>query len=76
MKKYTSHFLIFTIITAILGFSGLEFAGDSFVRFACLLSVIGLMISCLDSVILSRKNRRFKNQAEKVKADNQRDIIE
>jgi len=76
MKKYTSHFLILTLITGIFGFSGLEFTGESIVRFVCLVSVIGLMVSCLDAVILSRKNRRFKNRTEKVKADNQRDIIE
>ena len=69
MKKYTIHFLIFTIITAILGFTGMEFIGDSFVRFACLLSVIGLLISCLDSVILSRKKRRLQKRAEKVEVE-------
>lgn len=70
MKRYTFHFLILTLLTAALGFSGLEFMGDTFVRFVCLVSGIGLFISCLDAVIISRRNRRnLKKQAEKVRAD-------
>jgi hypothetical protein len=70
MKRYTFHLLIITVVTAILGFGGLEFVGDTFVRFLCLLSGIGLFISCLDAVIVSRRNRRqLKQQPEKVRAD-------
>ncbi len=58
MKKYTFHFLIITIISALLGFTGLEFPGASMVRLICLFAGIALMISCLDAVILSRKNKR------------------
>ena len=71
MKKYTLHLLILTVLTAILGFSGFEFIGDSVVRFACLLSGIGLFVSCLDAVIISRRNRKLKKQVEteKVKSN-------
>ena len=71
MKKYTLHFLILTIVTAIIGFSGLDFIGGSVIRFICLVSGIGLFISCLDSVLLSRRNRKFKKQVgtEKVKSN-------
>lgn len=67
MKKYTSHFLIVTIITALLGFTGLEYPGAMFVRLVCLFAGIGLMISCLDAVILSTRNRK---QRKKVKTEN------
>lgn len=69
MKKFTSHFLIITIITALLGYTGLEYPGAMMVRIICLFAGIALMISCLDAVILSRKNRRtVKVKAEKVKS--------
>ncbi|MDP2686572.1 MAG: DUF1328 domain-containing protein [Aequorivita sp.] len=67
MKNYTIHFLIITIVSALLGFTGLEFPGDSAVRVICLFAGIALMISCLDAVIVIRKKRRnnkssgFKN---------------
>ncbi|MFC7358387.1 hypothetical protein ACFQO1_11865 [Jejudonia soesokkakensis] len=72
MKKYTIHFLLVTITTALLGFTGLEFTGDSFIRFTCLLSFIGLMVSCLDSVLLSRKKRKANKAArtEKIRVEN------
>ena len=57
MKKYTVHFLIATILSALLGFTGLEFPGDTIVRLICLFVGIGLMISCLDAVIISRKRQ-------------------
>ncbi len=57
MKKYTVHFLIATILSALLGFTGLEFPGDTIVRLICLFAGIGLMISCLDAVIISRKRQ-------------------
>lgn len=66
MKKFTSHFLIITIVTALLGYTGLEYPGAMIVRILCLFAGIALMISCLDAVILSRKNRR-NAKAEKVK---------
>lgn len=71
MKNYTLHFLILTIITAIIGFSGFEFFGSTAFRFICLVSGIGLLISCLDSVLLSRRNRKLKKQVEteKVKSN-------
>lgn len=58
MKKFTSHFLILTIITALLGYTGLEYPGAMMVRIICLFAGIALMVSCLDAVIVSRKNRR------------------
>ncbi|MEM0573545.1 MULTISPECIES: DUF1328 domain-containing protein [Aequorivita] len=61
MKKYTFSFLIATITTALLGFTGLEFPGDKIVRILCLFASIGLMISCLDAVIISRRQKRSKN---------------
>jgi uncharacterized membrane protein YtjA (UPF0391 family) len=72
MKKYTIHFLILTIVTTLLGFTGLEFTGDSFIRFVCLVSFIGLMISCLDAVLLTRNRRRISKEArtEKVRVKN------
>ncbi|QQX76880.1 MULTISPECIES: DUF1328 domain-containing protein [Aequorivita] len=64
MKNYTFQFLIVTIITALLGFTGLEYPGDFFVRLICLFAGIGLMISCLDAVIVSRKQRRPKKNPQ------------
>ncbi|NGX83767.1 DUF1328 domain-containing protein [Aequorivita sp. KMM 9714] len=64
MKNYTIHFLIITIVTALLGFTGLEFPGDKLVRIICLFAGIALMISCLDAVIVSRKNKRFKKESQ------------
>lgn len=63
MKKYTFQFLVVTIITALLGFTGLEFPGGAVVRVICLFAGIGLMISCLDAVIISRKKRRTNKQS-------------
>lgn len=64
MKNYTIHFLIITIVTALLGFTGLEFPGDKLVRIICLFAGIALMISCLDAVIVSRKNKRLKKESQ------------
>lgn len=58
MKKYTLHFLIVTIVSALLGFTGLDFPGDTFVRIICLFAFIGLMISCADAVMVIRRKRR------------------
>ncbi|SDW87090.1 hypothetical protein [Aequorivita viscosa] len=66
MKKYTIHFLIITIITALLGFTGLDYPGVMVVRLICLFAGIALMISCLDAIIVIRKNRR-KVKTEEVK---------
>ena len=66
MKKYTFQFLIITIISALLGFTGLEFPGAILVRLICLFAGIGLMISCLDAVIVIRNNRK-KIKIEKAK---------
>ncbi len=60
MKNYTIHFLIATILSALLGFTGLEYPGATAVRVVCLFAGIGLMISCLDAVIISRKQRNIK----------------
>jgi len=60
MKNYTTHFLIITIASALLGFTGLEFPGDSVVRIICLFAGIALMISCLDAVMVIRKKRNIK----------------
>ena len=68
MKKYTFHFLIITIISALLGFTGLEYPGEMLVRLICLFSGIALMISCLDAVIVIRKNRKDV-KTEKVKSN-------
>lgn len=65
MKNYTLHFLIITIVSALLGFTGLEFPGDMVVRLICLFAGIALMISCLDAVIVSRKNKA-KIKSEKI----------
>lgn len=64
MKNYTIHFLIITIVTALLGFTGLEFPGDKLVRIICLFAGIALMISCLDAVIVSRKSKRLKKESQ------------
>lgn len=71
MKNYTKHFLIITIVTALLGFTGLTFPGDAVVRFICLVAGIGLMVSCLDAVIISQKKKRIKKHVEKAKSENQ-----
>ncbi|MEH6764422.1 DUF1328 domain-containing protein [Aequorivita antarctica] len=64
MKNYTIHFLIVTILSALLGFTGLEYPGATVVRLICLFAGIGLMISCLDAVIISRKQRNAKKKSE------------
>lgn len=58
MKKYTFQFLILTAITALLGFTGLDFPGGMIVRLICLFAGIALMISCLDSIIVSHRNKK------------------
>lgn len=69
MKKYTLHFLLITILTFGLGFTGIEFAGASIVRFICLIAGIGLMLSCLDAVILTKRDGRTKKslKAQKIR---------
>lgn len=64
MKNYTIHFLIITVVSALLGFTGLEFPGAKVVRLICLFAGIALMISCADAVIVSRKQRRAKKQTQ------------
>ena len=65
MKKYTFPLLIITIVSALLGFTGLKFPGDMVVRLICLFAGVALMISCLDAIIVIRKNRK-KVKAEKL----------
>ncbi|MDC7995786.1 hypothetical protein [Altibacter sp. HG106] len=65
MKRFTFTLLMTTIFLAIAGFSSYEYTGITFVRFAFLISFIGLFISCLDAVILSRRKRRKVIQSEK-----------
>ena len=62
MKNYTLHFLILTVVTALLGFSGLDLIGGTLIRIICLISGIGLILSCLDSVLLSRRQKRALQQ--------------
>ena len=64
MKNYTLHFLIITVVSALLGYTGLEFPGDSIVRIICLFAGISLMISCLDAVIVIRKKRNIKKNSD------------
>lgn len=63
MKNYTFHFLIVTLVTGILGYSGLVFPGDKLLRIVCLFAGIALMISCLDSLIVIRKSRKIKKRS-------------
>lgn len=69
MKNYTIHFLLITIITFGLGFTGFEYTGAAVVRFICLIAGIGLLISCLDAVLLSRRQQKMRKglKVEKVK---------
>ena len=69
MKNYTIHFLIVTIVSALLGFTGLDFPGATVVRLICLFAGIGLMISCLDSIIISRKRKKAKKEIRIEKLD-------
>ena len=62
MKKYTIHLLIVTIVSALLGFTGLDFPGLKFVRILCLFAFIGLMVSCADAVMVIRKKRRARKE--------------
>lgn len=64
MKNYTLYFLIATLITALLGYTGLEYPGDKIVRIICLFAGVALFISCLDAVIVSRKKRSIKQTSE------------
>ncbi len=64
MKNYTFQFLLVTLISALLGFTGLEYTGAFFVRLLCLFAGIGLMISCLDAIIVSRKECRAKKNTQ------------
>lgn len=63
MKNYTIHFLVITIASALLGFTGLDFPGATAVRIICLFAGIALMISCLDAVIISRKRRNISKKS-------------
>lgn len=63
MKNYTIHFLIITIVSALLGFTGLDFPGATAVRVICLFAGIALMISCLDAVIISKKRRNASKKS-------------
>lgn len=65
MKKYTIHFLIITILSALLGYTGIEYPGEIVVRLICLFAGIALMISCLDAVIISRKNKRASKEEKR-----------
>jgi uncharacterized membrane protein YtjA (UPF0391 family) len=64
MKNYTIYFLIVTILSALLGYTGLDYPGATAVRLICLFAGIGLMISCLDAIIISRKRRKVKKKSE------------
>ncbi len=63
MKNYTVHFLIITIASALLGYTGLDFPGATLVRVICLFAAIALMISCLDAVIISKKRRNASKKS-------------
>jgi len=63
MKNYTFHFLVLTLVSGILGYSGWEFPGDKLLRIICLFAGIALMISCLDSLIVIRKKRKIKKSS-------------
>ncbi|MGB3344932.1 MAG: hypothetical protein WBA61_13575 [Aequorivita sp.] len=63
MKNYTFHFLVLTLVTGILGYSGWEFPGAKPVRIICLFAFIALMISCLDSLMVIRKKRMIKKSS-------------
>ena len=60
MKNYTKHFLMGTVVTLALGFTGLEYMGDTIVRFMFLIFAIGLFISCLDAVLISKRMHRIR----------------
>ena len=64
MKNYTIHFLIITIASALLGYTGLEFPGAMAIRIICLFAGIALMISCLDAVIVIRKKRNINKKSD------------
>ena len=68
MKKYTFPLLVITIVSALLGFTGLEFPGATIVRLVCLFAGIGLMVSCLDAVMVIKRNRRAL-RSEKIKVN-------
>lgn len=69
MKKYTSQFLIGFIITLLLGYTGLIFPGAAVVRFLCLLFGVGLIVSCLDAVLVSERMKKikFRNLRDRLK---------
>ncbi len=58
MKKYTIHFIVIAIVTGLIGFSGFDIPGISAFRVISLIAFIFIFISCLDAVLLVRKNRR------------------
>jgi uncharacterized membrane protein YtjA (UPF0391 family) len=60
MKNYTSQFLIITVITLLLGYTGLDFPGDTAIRFICLVSGIALLLSCLDAVLVSKQMKKIR----------------
>ena len=68
MKKYTFPLLVITVVSALLGFTGLEFPGATIVRLICLFAGIGLMVSCLDAVMVIKRNRRAL-RSEKIKVN-------
>lgn len=68
MKNYTFIFLIITLVTLLLGYTGLDYPGATVVRFICLVAGITLFLSCLDSVLISKNMRRFKRKRNRKNA--------
>lgn len=60
MRKYSPLFLIITVITGILGFSGINFAGIEVVRVLFLIFADLLVISLLARLILSKPKMKLQ----------------
>lgn len=60
MRKYSPLFLIVTVITGILGFSGIDFEGIEVVRVLFLIFADLLVISLLARIILSKSKMKLE----------------
>ena len=60
MKKYTVLFLVLAVITGLVGFTGLRFAGIEVIRVACLITADLFIISLMAKFFFPEKKLRLQ----------------
>lgn len=63
MKKYTIHFLILSVATGLLGFSGINFTGVEIIRILFIVAIDFLIISLLARVLFYKNNNQVKQSS-------------